>query len=149
VSPKFFHFIAKDAFSRSDQFRGIDQVRNTTRMHVNRGAQLSESPRCAGMIKMDVTQKRVAHVGGLEAEFSQLSNNSLEGGFRPNIKENKAAIGFQCGDREDICPAEMAGIQNVNFQSTMFQNRWRYCKRRSRSSFGVALVAARQRNRSG
>jgi hypothetical protein len=36
----------------------------------------------------------VAHVGGLEAEFSQLSNNSLKGGFRPNIKENKAAIGF-------------------------------------------------------
>src|SRR5438477_4134592 len=114
--PKFFHFIAKDAFSRIDQSRGVDQMRNPTRMHVNRGAQLSESPRCAGVVEMDVTKKHMAHVGWLEADLSQLVNNCLERRFGSNIEENKATIGFQCCDGDNIRPAEVASIEHVNLQ---------------------------------
>src|SRR5947208_7885806 len=114
--PKFFHFIAKDAFSGSDEFCRINQVRKTARMPVNRGAEFCKTPGRARMIEMDVTKKHMAHVSWLEADLSQLANNSLERRFRPSVEENQATIGFQCCDRDDIRPTKVVGIEYVNFQ---------------------------------
>ena len=91
-------------------------MRKTARMHVNCGAELCKTPGRARMIEMDVTKKHMAHVSWLEADLSQLANNSLERRFRPSVEENQATIGFQCCDRDDIRPTEVGGIEYVNFQ---------------------------------
>lgn len=114
--PKFFHFIAKDTSSGSDEFCRINQVRKAARMHVDGGAELCKTPSRARMIKMDVTKKRMADIAWLKADLSQFANNSLKCRFRPNIEENEATIAFQCCDRDDIRPTDMAGIEYVNFQ---------------------------------
>ena len=67
------------------------------------------------MIEMDVTKKHMADVSWLEADLSQLANNSLERRFRPSVEENQATIGFQCCDRDDIRPTKVVGIEYVNF----------------------------------
>ena len=91
-------------------------MRKTARMHVNCGAELCKTPGRARMIEMDVTKKRMADVSWLEADLSQLANNSLERRFRPSVEENQATIGFQCCDRDDIRPTKVVGIEYVNFQ---------------------------------
>jgi hypothetical protein len=45
--PKFSHFVAKNAFSRSDEFCRVDEVRKAARMHINGVAPISAKRQAA------------------------------------------------------------------------------------------------------
>src|SRR4051812_41214889 len=89
-------------------------MRRTARMHVNPRASLSESPRRAGMIKMNVAQENVTHVLRVESNLAKIDNYVVEGRFRPGIEECDPIVGFERGRGDDSGKAKLLRIQNVD-----------------------------------
>jgi hypothetical protein len=62
LAPQSLHVAAEDAARGRDQFGGIDEMLSATRMNVNRGPKLGESPGRTGVVKMNMTEEDVPDV---------------------------------------------------------------------------------------
>jgi hypothetical protein len=85
-------------------------------MDVNRSSKLGESPRCAGMIEMNVTEKEMPDIVSRSTNLPKRSYDIIKGRLRPGIKQDDAVICFQRGRCNNARPAELNGIEDVNFQ---------------------------------
>jgi hypothetical protein len=140
-SPQSFHLIAIETGSGSDQFCGIDEMRRAARMHVNYRAEFRETPRRAGMIEMDVTEKNMPDITDGEAPLRKLRDHGLEGRLRAGIEKDQAIIGLERSRGDDAAPAEVLRIENVNhYQSSLLGDKL------GRGFFGAVPRAVRGSN---
>src|SRR5207244_548526 len=79
ATPEFFHLVAEDARGGVDQLGGIDQMLRAAGMHVDRGSQFGETPGCAGVIEMNVTEEDVTNIRGGKTDFAKIRNYIVEG----------------------------------------------------------------------
>jgi len=111
-APKSLHVVAEDAFGGVNQLCGIDEMFRTARVDINHCPKLGESPRCAGVIEVNVTKENMTNVFGREASISEIRDDVLESRFRAGVEQRDAVICFECGYGNDAGPAELARIEN-------------------------------------
>ena len=56
------HVVTENAGRGGDQLRGVNEVLRTAGMDINRRTKLGESPGCAGVIEMDMTDENMPDV---------------------------------------------------------------------------------------
>jgi hypothetical protein len=115
-APQSLHFVTVDPGSGCDQLRGINQMLSAAGMDVNRRSKLGQSPGCAGMIEMNVTEKDMPDVVSRSTNLPKRSYDIIKARLGPGIKQDDAIVCFQRGCGNDARPAELKGIENVNFQ---------------------------------
>ena len=94
-------------------------MRRAARMDVNgwalsASAARTEAPRGAGVIEMNVAEKNMAHVVGLEAGLAKPGHHIVEGGFRTGIEKDEAVIGFKRRSGDDAGAAELVSVDDVD-----------------------------------
>ena len=78
-------------------------MRRAARMDINccarsaSPARTRKSPRRAGVIEMNVTQKNMPHVFRLEAGFAKIDNHIVKGRFRSGIEQRNSVIRLERG----------------------------------------------------
>jgi hypothetical protein len=63
---------------------------------------------------MDVAEKDVQDIPGIDADFSQLISDRFECRFRAGIEKDRAVIGFEQCRGDDAGSSEMLSIENVD-----------------------------------
>jgi len=91
------------------------------RMDVDSRSRFGESPRCAGMIEVNVTEKNVANILCRKADFAKIDNYVVERRFGAGIKKSDAVIGFDGGCGNNAGTTELTGIEDVDIQVTSDQ----------------------------
>jgi hypothetical protein len=89
---------------------------NATRMNINRGPKLGESPGRAGVVKMNMTEEDVPNVVSRRTKPPKRSYDIVKGRLRSGVEKDKALIRFQRGRCNDAQPADLNGVEGVNFQ---------------------------------
>src|ERR1700739_46465 len=79
-SPESFHVAAEDSRRRLYQLCRIDQMRCATGMYIN-SRRFREPPRRARVVEMNVAQKNMANVFGIETGFAKIANDVIERRF--------------------------------------------------------------------
>ncbi len=79
AAPQSLHVVAVDAARGCDQFGGIDEMLSATRMNVNRGSELGESPGRAGVIEMNMTEEDMPDVVSGSTNLLQPGYNIVKG----------------------------------------------------------------------
>ena len=114
AAPEFFHLVSENARGGFDETRRIEKMRRATRMDVDDCAKFGKAPCRTGVIEMNVAQKRVAHIGGRETNFTEFGGNILERRFGTDIEKHKPVVGLDSGHSNDAWPVEHACIENVD-----------------------------------
>jgi hypothetical protein len=73
-------------------------------MDVNNRTKLGESPGCAGVIEMNVTEKNVPHVVSRGADLPKRGNDIVKGRLWAGIKEHHTIVRFQRSSGDDARP---------------------------------------------
>jgi hypothetical protein len=116
------HIVAEDAARGCDQFGGIDEMLSATWMNVNRGPKLGESPGRAGVVKMNMTEEDVPNVVSGSTNLPKRGDDIVKGRLRTGIEKDKAVVRFQRRRGDDARPAELNGVEDVNFQKKRLQD---------------------------
>ena len=85
-------------------------------MDINRGAQLGETKRGAGVVKMDMAKKDMPDVARTNANRTQPGNYILKCRFRSGIEYNNAVAGFERNDGDHARSAELQRVNDVGSQ---------------------------------
>src|SRR5947209_12249972 len=88
-------------------------MRRAPRVDIN-GRCRCEAPGGAGVIEMNVAEKKVTNVPGVEPRFPEVGYHIVEGGFRPGIEQRNPVVGFQGGGGDDAGMAELTGVEDMN-----------------------------------
>ena len=72
-------------------------MRRAARMDINCCAQFRESPRRAGVIEMNVTQKNMAHVFRVRAGLAESSSDVFISRFGPGIEQRNSVVRLERG----------------------------------------------------
>jgi len=74
----------------------------------------SETPGCAGMIEVNVTDENMANIFGLEAGFPKIDNHVVESRFRASIEKSDAVVRLERGRGNYADVSKLAGIEDVD-----------------------------------
>jgi hypothetical protein len=90
-------------------------MRRAARMNVNgrcfaASPARTKSPRCAGVIEMNVTEKNVTNVFQLNAGLAQIGDHIVESRFRAGIKQGNAVVGLKRGCGNDSGASKLSRI---------------------------------------
>ena|SRR5947207_2559646 len=88
-------------------------MRRANRMDVDRRSRFGETPRRAGMIKMNVAEENMTNIPSREPSFHKIDNYVVESGFRSGIEKCDALVGLERSRGDDSGPAELSGVENV------------------------------------
>src|SRR2546428_10014793 len=77
-APQPLHVAAEDSGRGPHQFRGVDEVPSPTGMDVNSRTKFGESPGCAGVIAMNVTEKNVPDVVRRDANLPKRGHDIVK-----------------------------------------------------------------------
>ena len=83
-------------------------------MDVNGRAEFRETPRGAGVIEMNVTEKHVPDVFGGETRLLELFGYVREGRLRSRVEEHESIVSLDRCRRDDASPAELPRIENMD-----------------------------------
>ncbi len=92
-------------------------MRRAARVHINHRAELSETPRGARVIEMNVAEKNVADVGRVETDLRKIDNDIVESRFGAGVEKREACVRFERGRSDDSAMTELARVENVNIQT--------------------------------
>jgi hypothetical protein len=79
-------------------------------MHIDFRAQFRKSPRRAGVIEMNVTEKNVADIVRRETGFAKIDNHIVECRFRPGIEQRDTGTGLEGGRGNNSGVAKLSCI---------------------------------------
>jgi hypothetical protein len=85
------------------------------------------------MIEMNVTQKNMANVFGIEPGLPKIDNHIVESRFRSRVEQRDTIINFERSRGDDSRVTKLPRVENVN------QGRRMNYELRSRSAFFRAL----------
>jgi hypothetical protein len=132
-------------------------MRRAARMHVNdcafsagagpsRTGTTTKTPGGASVIEMNVAEKNMAHILGLEADLAESSHHIVEGGFRTGIEKGKAVIGFKRGRGDDAGAAELVSVDDMDHYGRKKRRAFR-AQRPTPKAFAFAKARTSQEGR--
>ena len=79
LAPQFLHVVAEDAARRCNHFGGIDEMLSATRMNINRGPKLGETPGRTGVVKMNMTEEDMLNIVSGSTKLAKRSYDIVKG----------------------------------------------------------------------
>src|ERR1700761_4669719 len=85
-TPQEVHFVSVNPGGTSNQFCGINEVRDTSGVCINLGSKLfGPSPGGASVVQVNMRSQQMANVGGSKSECPHPLYDSVEDGLRPAV----------------------------------------------------------------
>lgn len=85
-----------------------------SRMNMDSGARLGETPGRSRVIKMDVAKEDLPDVGRREAAFAHSLADMAKSGIGAGIEEGDPIVRLECGGGDNSAPVQMKRIENVD-----------------------------------